>query len=81
MESEQAGLTENEMTEKRVYIRTFGCQMNEYDSGKMRAKLSKDGFKPTDDPAKADLILLNTCSVRDKAVVKMHSALGEYRKT
>jgi len=66
--------------QKRVFIHTFGCQMNEYDSGKMRAKLAKDGFVSTDEPDQADLILLNTCSVRDKAVVKMHSALGEYRK-
>ena len=69
-----------EDAEKRVFIHTFGCQMNEYDSGKMRAKLAKDGFVSTNEPDKADLILLNTCSVRDKAVVKMHSALGEYRK-
>ena len=64
--------------QKRVFIHTFGCQMNEYDSGKMRAKLAKDGFVSTEEPDQADLILLNTCSVRDKAVVKMHSALGEY---
>ena len=80
MNSEQTGSKDENGAEKRVFIRTFGCQMNEYDSGKMRAKLSKDGFQPTDDPTQADLILLNTCSVRDKAVVKMHSALGEYRK-
>jgi len=54
--------------------------MNEYDSGKIRAKLSNDGYVSTNSPDEADLILLNTCSVRDKAVVKMHSALGEYRK-
>ena len=62
MNSEQTGSKEENGAEKRVFIRTFGCQMNEYDSGKMRAKLSKDGFAPTDDPTEADLILLNTCS-------------------
>jgi tRNA-2-methylthio-N6-dimethylallyladenosine synthase len=66
-------------SEKRVFIHTFGCQMNEYDTAKIRAQLSKDGFLGTDDPAQADLILLNTCSIREKAEQKMHSALGEYR--
>jgi len=67
--------------QKKVYFRTFGCQMNEYDTGKMRAKLAADGFVTTDDPDQADLILLNTCSIREKAVDKMHSALGEYRRS
>ena len=62
----------------RVFVHTFGCQMNDYDSGKIRAQLGTDGWVPTDDPAEADLILLNTCSIREKAVEKMHSALGEY---
>ncbi len=65
---------------RRVYIHTFGCQMNVYDSGKMAAQLAVDGYVPTDDPAAADLVLLNTCSIREKAVDKMHSALGEYRR-
>jgi tRNA-2-methylthio-N6-dimethylallyladenosine synthase len=65
---------------KRVFFHTFGCQMNEYDTGKMRARLESNGYAVTTDPEEADLILLNTCSVRDKAVQKMHSALGEYRR-
>jgi tRNA-2-methylthio-N6-dimethylallyladenosine synthase len=65
---------------RRVFIHTLGCQMNEYDSGKMRAQLAHDGYVPTDDPGDADLILVNTCSIREKAVDKMHSALGEYRR-
>ncbi len=64
----------------RVYIHTFGCQMNEYDSGKMRAQLARDGWVSTDDPDAADLVLLNTCSIREKAVDKMHSFLGEFRR-
>lgn len=64
---------------RRVYIHTFGCQMNEYDTGKIRVQLASDGFVATDDPGQADLILLNTCSIREKAVDKMDSALGEYR--
>lgn len=65
---------------RKVYFHTFGCQMNVYDTGKMRAKLGGDGYANTDDPSEADLILVNTCSVREKAVDKMHSALGEYRR-
>jgi len=69
-----------EQAPKKVFFHTFGCQMNVYDTGKMRAKLGHGGYQPTADPAEADLILVNTCSVREKAVDKMHSALGEYRR-
>ena len=65
---------------RKVFFHTFGCQMNEYDTGKMRARLSREGYEPTDDPSEADVILVNTCSIREKAVDKMHSALGEYRR-
>ncbi|HUF19596.1 MAG TPA: tRNA (N6-isopentenyl adenosine(37)-C2)-methylthiotransferase MiaB, partial [Burkholderiales bacterium] len=65
---------------KQVYIRTFGCQMNEYDSDKMADVLEQvDGYRQTDDPAQADLILLNTCSVREKAQEKVFSDLGRLR--
>ncbi len=60
----------------RVFIKTFGCQMNEYDSGKMRALLGKDGFEATEDLADADVVLVNTCSVREKPEQKLHSFLG-----
>jgi len=61
----------------KVYIKTFGCQMNEYDSDKMADVLrSKDGLTQTNDPAEADVILLNTCSVREKAQEKVFSDLG-----
>ncbi len=65
---------------QRVYVHSLGCQMNEYDSSKMRALLALDGWESTTDPDAADLVLVNTCSVREKAVDKMHSALGEYRR-
>jgi tRNA-2-methylthio-N6-dimethylallyladenosine synthase len=67
-------------SEPRVFFHTFGCQMNEYDTSKMRARLAGRGYSPTEDPEEADLILLNTCSIREKAVDKMHSALGRYRR-
>ena len=67
-------------TGKKVYIRTFGCQMNEYDSDKMVDVLrAAEGYEPTPDPEQADLILFNTCSVREKAQEKVFSDLGRYK--
>ena len=68
------------MTSKKLYIRTFGCQMNEYDSDKMSDVLNAaHGLTPTDDPAEADVILFNTCSVREKAQEKVFSDLGRVK--
>ena len=68
------------MTQK-LYIQTNGCQMNEYDSDKMRDVLqASHGFELTDDPKIADVLLLNTCSIREKAQEKVFSALGKWRK-
>ncbi|HET7865440.1 MAG TPA: tRNA (N6-isopentenyl adenosine(37)-C2)-methylthiotransferase MiaB [Burkholderiaceae bacterium] len=65
---------------RKVYIRTFGCQMNEYDSDKMSDVMqAAQGYEPTDDPEQADLILFNTCSVRDKAQEKVFSDLGRVK--
>ncbi len=65
---------------RKVYIRTFGCQMNEYDSAKMADVLAAaEGMTPTDDPAEADVILFNTCSVREKAQEKVFSDLGRVK--
>ncbi len=67
------------MTQK-LYIETFGCQMNEYDTAKMRDVLAgSHGFVVTDDPEQADLLLLNTCSIREKAQEKVFSQLGRWR--
>jgi tRNA-2-methylthio-N6-dimethylallyladenosine synthase len=64
----------------RYYIKTFGCQMNEYDSTRMGDVLGAGaGLQPTDDPAEADVLLMNTCSVREKAEDKVYSLLGEWR--
>lgn len=64
---------------KRAYIKTYGCQMNEQDTLKMRALLAPLGYKKAADPFEADLILLNTCSIREKAVHKIYSELGRLR--
>ncbi len=65
---------------KKVFIKTFGCQMNEYDSDKMQDVLrAADGYEPTQDMEQADLILFNTCSVREKAQEKVFSDLGRVK--
>ncbi|MBU1664341.1 MAG: tRNA (N6-isopentenyl adenosine(37)-C2)-methylthiotransferase MiaB [Gammaproteobacteria bacterium] len=65
---------------RKVYIRTFGCQMNEYDSDKMADVLAADdGYVVTDKPEDADIILFNTCSVREKAQEKVFTDLGMVR--
>ena len=63
----------------RVYVATFGCQMNEYDSDRMVRLLADHGFTQTGDVRQADLILLNTCSIREKAEQKVYSLLGRMR--
>ena len=65
---------------KKVFIKTFGCQMNEYDSDKMADVMNAaQGYEPTNDPEQADLILFNTCSVREKAQEKVFSDLGRVK--
>ena len=65
---------------KKLFIKTFGCQMNEYDSDKMADVLNKfEGFEKTETPENADVILFNTCSIREKAQEKVFSDLGRVR--
>ncbi len=65
---------------KNVYVHTFGCQMNVYDSDRMTAMLGGYGYSPIDRADRADLIIVNTCSIREKAAQKAFSQLGRYRK-
>jgi tRNA-2-methylthio-N6-dimethylallyladenosine synthase len=65
---------------KKYLIETFGCQMNDLDSEKIAGNLQHNGMSPTDDPSQADVIILNTCSVRDKAVQKVYTRLGEIKE-
>ena len=65
---------------KSYLIETFGCQMNDLDSEKIAGDLSRLGMEPVDDPSKADVIILNTCSVREKAVQKVYARLGELKR-
>jgi len=65
----------------KIFVQTHGCQMNEYDSAKMVEVMNDaDGLELTDDPEQADVLLLNTCSIREKAEDKVYSQLGRWRK-
>lgn len=67
-------------TMKQLYVKTYGCQMNVYDSERMRDLLAPLGFTATDDPARADLVILNTCHIRERASEKVFSELGQLRR-
>jgi tRNA-2-methylthio-N6-dimethylallyladenosine synthase len=66
-------------TQRRYHIQTFGCQMNVYDSERMSEALTGEGYAETSDPGAADLIILNTCHIREKAAEKVYSELGRLR--
>jgi tRNA-2-methylthio-N6-dimethylallyladenosine synthase len=65
---------------KKLFIKTFGCQMNVYDSERMAESLGGQGYVETKSQEDADMILLNTCHIREKAVEKVYSDLGRLRK-
>jgi tRNA-2-methylthio-N6-dimethylallyladenosine synthase len=65
---------------KKVFVKTYGCQMNVYDSERMRDVLSPLGYAETPNPEEADLVILNTCHIREKAAEKVYSELGKMRK-
>jgi len=65
---------------KRLYIQTYGCQMNQYDSERIARVLGRVDYVATESIENADLILLNTCSVRDKAEQKVYSSLGRWKE-
>lgn len=64
------------MEGKKLFVNTMGCQMNVYDSGQIQSRLAPLGFTSTDDPATADIIIVNTCAIRAKAEQKAFSFLG-----
>ncbi len=64
---------------KKLFIKTYGCQMNVYDSERMAESLGTQGYVTTDVAADADMILLNTCHIREKAAEKMYSELGRLK--
>ena len=64
---------------KKLFIKTYGCQMNVYDSARMTDVLAPLGYGPTDDPTDADMVILNTCHIREKASEKTFSEIGRLR--
>jgi tRNA-2-methylthio-N6-dimethylallyladenosine synthase len=69
----------NEPDEKTYFLKTFGCQMNVYDSERMAEALARDGYRETTELDAADLVILNTCHIREKAAEKVYSDLGRIR--
>jgi tRNA-2-methylthio-N6-dimethylallyladenosine synthase len=70
----------NQIAPKKLFIKTYGCQMNVYDSDRMADALAPHGYAPTQDMAEADLVLLNTCHIREKASEKVFSELGRLKE-
>jgi len=64
---------------QKIFIKTYGCQMNEYDSSRMADVMAPHGFVRADAPEDADLVVLNTCHIREKASDKVYSELGRLR--
>ena len=65
---------------KKLFIKTYGCQMNVYDSARMADVLQPLGYAPVDSPDGADMVILNTCHIREKAAEKVYSELGRLRR-
>ena len=66
--------------ERKIFIKTFGCQMNEYDSNRIFHSVKKIGFEKTEDQKNADCFVLNTCHIRDKAKEKVYHEIGRVKK-
>ena len=64
---------------RKVHVKSFGCQMNVYDSHRMADTLAPAGFRETASPEDADLVILNTCNIREKAAEKVYSEIGRIR--
>src|SRR5438552_2735215 len=67
------------MQDKKLYVKSYGCQMNVYDSHRMADLLGREGYVETSGPEDADLVILNTCHIREKAAEKVYSELGRLR--
>src|ERR1700745_2503402 len=65
---------------RKLYIKSYGCQMNVYDSHRMADTLAPRGYVETSGPDDADLVILNTCHIREKAAEKVYSEIGRVRR-
>src|SRR5918912_1025134 len=66
--------------QKRLFIKTYGCQMNVYDSARMADVMAPVGYRPAANAEGADLVIVNTCHIREKAAEKVYSELGTIRR-
>ncbi|WP_421861906.1 tRNA (N6-isopentenyl adenosine(37)-C2)-methylthiotransferase MiaB [Parvibaculum sp.] len=66
-------------TRKKIFVKTYGCQMNVYDSARMVDVMAPSGYTEVDQPEDADIVILNTCHIREKAAEKVYSELGRLR--
>src|SRR3954462_5441280 len=73
-------VAQDDMTSPTVYIETYGCQMNVSDSELMLGKLAAEGYVPVDGPDDADVILVNTCAIRDHAEQRVVGRVGELKR-
>ena len=73
-------MNERQAESRRVYIETYGCQMNVYDSRAIRDNLRAAGWSEVGSPADADLLLMNTCSIRDGAETRVLGRIGEFQR-
>ena len=80
IETQQAVTSPEATPRKRLHVITWGCQMNVYDSGRMSDVLAPLGYAAADTPDGADMVILNTCHIRDKAAEKVFSELGRLRR-
>jgi tRNA-2-methylthio-N6-dimethylallyladenosine synthase len=65
---------------KKLFIKTYGCQMNVYDSNRMQDLMNANGYENVDSEDQADMIIINTCHIREKASEKLFSDLGRVKK-
>src|SRR3954454_17329260 len=86
MSATSAGMTVQELDKsgmsgaRKVHIKSYGCQMNVYDSHRMADTLAPEGFTETARAEDADLVILNTCHIRERAAEKVYSELGRVRQ-
>jgi tRNA-2-methylthio-N6-dimethylallyladenosine synthase len=73
-------MTASKTAEKKLFVKTYGCQMNVYDSERMAAALAVQGYAAAEGPEEADLVLLNTCHIREKAAEKVYSEIGRLKR-
>ena len=73
-------MTNPDTRHKTVFVKTYGCQMNVYDSERMTETLAPEGFLAADSPHDADIVVLNTCHIREKAADKVYSELGRLKR-